>query len=85
MQKVAIVKEKIYWLSTYTKISDYYKQKKQRNVKQQQQKPNNRTLEEYIYSTTNRRLLDRKYKFLQIIERKSNIKTSKRSEQSIQK
>lgn len=49
MQKVAIVKEKIYDYHC-TKISDYYKQKKQRNVKQQQQKPNNRTLEEYIYS-----------------------------------
>lgn len=49
MQKVAIIKEKIYDYHC-TKISDYYKQKKQRNVKQQQQKPNNRTLEEYIYS-----------------------------------
>ena len=51
MQKVAIIREKIYDYHC-TKISDYYKQKKQRNVKHhhQQQKPNNQTLEEYIYS-----------------------------------
>lgn len=35
---------------TALKFQIIINKKKQRNVKQQQQKPNNRTLEEYIYS-----------------------------------
>lgn len=61
------------------------KKKKQRNVKQQQ-KPNNQTLEEYIYS---QQLIGdyqtgstSPYKSLR---KKSNTETGKRSEQSIQK